>query len=265
MKDLTSKIKEILDTPNDKIDIESAAVVLLKVNRNRILHESIIRRNNTAKLKYELQKIYDFRMNEAAVEETKELEKQAETILTVTFPKIETKEKEETKGKRPDHDQLPDEIKSLYLENQNNYPRMRKLHEQLKLMSETKACDRYPFLKELKELDEQVRTNWDKYDAFVIVPDNSGNDDDNENTKGGAPTGSENTPVITVDGKKISAARKYLSDNKSKLAELQEQEDKSKYLALLPKMQERLELLIAAGAGISPEYLEELKRLGLYA
>jgi hypothetical protein len=254
MEDLTTKIKEILDTADADIDVASAATVLLQVNRNRVLFESIVRRNNVEKLKYELRKIYTFRMNENAVEETKVLEKEADKILKVTLPKIEQQEQEEAKGRREDHDQLPDEIKALYLENMNHYPRMRKLHEQLKLMGEAKACDRYPFLKELKELDETIRENWDAYDAFVFVPAVNSSDD----------AGNENPPSpVSVDVKKISAARKYLSDNKPKLAELRAQEDQSKYLALLPKMQERLDLLIDADAGVSEEQLGELKELGL--
>jgi len=159
MENLTAKIKEILDTPNDKIDIDSAALVLLKVNRNRILNQNILRRNDVAKLKYELQKIYDFRSKENALNEAKELEKEVIPVIEVTLPAAEKIEATETKGMRPDHEKLPDDIKACYLENLNHYHKMRKLHEQLKLMGDAKACDRYPFLKELVDLDKEVREN----------------------------------------------------------------------------------------------------------
>jgi len=264
MENLTAKIKEILDTPNEQIDIDYAATILLKVNRNRILNQSIVRRGNVAKLRYELQKIYDFRYKEDSLAEVKELEEKIVPVIKETFPVAEQKEASENKGLRADHDQLPDEIKAKYVENQNIFPRMRKLHEQLKLMGDAKACDRYPFLQELVDLDKQLRENWDVYDSFVIVPGETKETGENsEETEESANNIADNANNIAPDAKKISAARKYLSDNKTKLAELKELEDQSKYLELLSKMQERLTLLTDAKAGVSDEHLEELKALGL--
>jgi hypothetical protein len=255
MDELTGKIKEVLDTSNERIDMEAAALLLLKLNRNRILHENILRRKNVEKLKYELRKIYDYRLLEDAAKESKELEKEAVKIVEQTFPKEEKRQAAETKGMRPDHEQIPDEIRAKYMENLNIYPQMRKLHEQLKLMNNALPCDRYPFLKELKELDEKLRTNWDEYDAFVIVAEEKRNEEKQD----------ENPPATLPDIKEISAARKYLSDNKAKLAELRTEKDQSKYLELLEKMQKRLDLLLKCNAGISDEQLAELKGLGLYA
>lgn len=257
MEYLTRKIKEILDTPDEQIDIDYAATILLKVNRNRVLNQSIVRRGNVSKLRYELQKIYDFRFKENALVEVKVLEEKIVPIIKETFPSAEQKEASENKGLRADHEQLPDEIKAKYVENQNIFPRMRKLHEQLKLMGDAKPCDRYPYLKELVDLDKQLRENWDVYDAFVFPTE----PDPNEMQT--LPGGNANN--IAPDAKKISAARKYLSDNKAKLAELKALEDQTRYLDLLSKMQERLTLLIDAEAGISDEQMEELKALGLNA
>ncbi|MDR1454610.1 MAG: hypothetical protein LBJ01_03065, partial [Tannerella sp.] len=161
MENLTDKIKEILDTPDDRVNVDEAATVLLKINRNQILHRSIIRRDNVEKLKYELKKIYDFRMRDQAVAETAELEKQVAVIVKETLPEAGKIEASETKGMRADHEQLPDDIKAKFLENQNIFPRMRKLHEQLKLLGNARACDRYPYLKELTGLDKKLRANWD--------------------------------------------------------------------------------------------------------
>jgi hypothetical protein len=253
-KNLIEKIKEVLKTLDGEIDIEQAALLLLKLNRNRILYESICRRKNVEKLKYELQKIYNYHSKEDAAEEVKALELDAVKVVKTTFPEEEKREATETKGMRPDHDLLPDEVKAKYLENLNLYPRMRKLHEQLKLMNTTLPCDRYPFLKELKELDEKLRKNWGEYDAFTATSPNPDN----------VPEAGDIPPApVAPDAKKISAARKYLSDNKGKLAELKVQDDQSNYLNLLAKMQERLTLLVTSNAGISDEQLTELKTLGL--
>ena len=268
MDEFTSKIKTILDTSDDQVNIAEAALLLLKLNRNRILHDSIVRKNNVGKLKYELKKIYDFRMKDNALAETKELENAAVVIVKETLPKAEAIEATETKGKRADHDRLPDEIKALLLENQNVFPRMRKLHEQLKLMANSKPCDRYPFLKELKELDETLRNNWEIYDTHIILSPVVETPPVIETPVVEAPPVVDVPPIVEappVDMKKISAARKYLSDNKTKLKDLKESEDNAKYQALLVKMQERLNLLIDAKAGVSEDYINELKELGLNA
>jgi hypothetical protein len=59
---LTDTIKEVLDTPEGEADIEPAALLLPKLNR--ILYESIPRRKNVDKLKYERRKIHTFRSRE---------------------------------------------------------------------------------------------------------------------------------------------------------------------------------------------------------
>ena len=249
MNSLTPKIKEILDTPNDQVNVGEAATVLLQVNRNRTLHQHIVRRNDVEKLKYELQKIYDFRKKDEAVKETVEFQKEVAIIVKKEFPKIEAKAAEENKGMRADHEQLPDEIKAKYVENLNIFPRMRKLHEKLKLMPNAKPCDRYPFLKELKALSVKHRENWDAYDSYVIPPSNP-------------ETVTTETKTVTATPKQIQAARKYVSDNKPKLEKLRT-ENQEKYAELLPKVQERVDLLIASDAGISEQQANELKELGI--
>ena len=74
-------------------------------------------------------------------------------------------------GKRDDHDSLPDEIKAKYVENLSILQRMRELHLKLRSLSlDTVPCpdsERYPFLKELIDLDKKMHANWEEYDHFV--------------------------------------------------------------------------------------------------
>ena len=67
------------------------------------------------------------------------------------------------------------------------------------------------------------------------------------------------TEPLQADPKKVSAARKYLSDNKKKLADLHGEE----YDALIAKMQERYDYLIETDAGVSDEQKAAFKELGL--
>jgi hypothetical protein len=81
-------------------------------------------------------------------------------------------------GKRPDHDDLPEEIQALYVENLDIVHRMRELHLKLRTLSlDNATCpdsERYPFLKEIINLDKKRVANWDIYDHFIPgtpVPD----------------------------------------------------------------------------------------------
>ena len=95
-------------------------------------------------------------------------------------PKKGTSDEEFRKGKRADHDQLPEEIQARYVENLPLLQRMREVHLKLRNLSlENVSCpdsERYPFLKELIELDKRIHENWDIYDHYVLgtpVPDTS--------------------------------------------------------------------------------------------
>ena len=94
------------------------------------------------------------------------------------------------KGRRADHDQLPEEIQALYKENLNIVQQKRAIHAQLIVITreadKKDYCpdgDRYPLVKELIELDKRERQNWEKYDTWnaavsVRTPsDNAGEDD----------------------------------------------------------------------------------------
>ena len=57
------------------------------------------------------------------------------------------------------------------MENLSILQRMRELHLKLRSLSlETAPCpdsERYPFLKELIELDKKMHANWEEYDHFA--------------------------------------------------------------------------------------------------
>lgn len=78
-----------------------------------------------------------------------------------------------TAGRRADHDLLPAEVQALYVENASILQKMRELHLTLRNLSlDSVACpdsERYPFLKELIELDKKYRNNWRVYDSFSLV------------------------------------------------------------------------------------------------
>lgn len=258
MENLTNEIKRILDLPVEEVNITEAATLLLRINRNKILFNNLIRRNWVEKALYELKKYYDFRMKDHSIKETAEMEVEVKRVIE-NNPKItqpEDEKEESQKGMREDHEKLPDEIKALYVENLNIFRRMRKLHEQLKLMNDQKPCDRYPFLKEMLDLDNELRGNWHYYDTYVIGTPIA--KQENIDVKKNNVTDQINS-VLVADPKLVSAARKYLSTNKAKVVNLVGEARE----ALLQKMQERYSYLVATESGISDEQKAEYKALGL--
>lgn len=249
IKDLLRQLKQVAESSNEDMDLEDAATLLLRFNRNRILHQNIIRARLYDKLRYEAKKTLLLEcarrgIDPASLEESEaagmeEKEKECSVVVSTL------EEKEKGMGKRPDHEQLPESIQKLYSENLNAFMRMRKLHETLKNMDNAKACDRFPYVDELLKLDDKVIKNWKMYDAYRPGEEESKSEDPE------------------VDAKRISANRKYISGNKEKLAGLL-QENPAKAEELKAKMQVRVDELLACNAGISDEQLTELSKLGIH-
>ncbi len=252
--------KQLVDAwlESEEKDIDAGALLLLKLNRNRVLHQYITRKKALDKLIYEMKKQSDIlearvnhgtaKLTEIEVKELTQKTKKAEQTLAVVEKGV--------KGKRPDHDQLSPDVQKAHEDNLVIYPKMRSLHEKLKLMENDRPCDRYPFLKELVELDGKVRENWKLYDKAKIVSVK----DDNQASGTEAGNTASQTPVL--DAKGVSAARKYLSGNKKKLVTLKDK-DIEKYNLLLAEMQKRYNDLIASGQTIDERQVAALKEAGI--
>lgn len=249
----TAKVQQWLDTPVSERDIEAGATLLLQLNRNRILHASIMRKPQRmhAKLEYELRKNLKIRLDGFTLREVVAMERtvipSTENSLAAGIPQEPESPEEGVHyiGKREDHATLPEDIQAIYVRNGEVYSKLKETYETLKQMENAPACDRYEHLKVLKELDEEYRANWKRYDHFDI----------------NAP--SPETEPATTTPKEISAARKYLSSNKGKLAAAIEAGNEDKIAKLRGGMQERVTLIIAAGEGFDEEYRQSLEVLGL--
>ena len=170
--ELTPKIKEWLDTPADQRDIAAGAELLLRVNRNRILYNNIIR--NPAKhaptLEYHLQKILKQRLIDTTHEEVARMMATVDGIAEQHGFSRSTRS-EFQRGKRADHDMLPPEVQQLYVDNADIMRRMRDAHTRLRMINSTNSTcpdsDRYPLAKDIIKLDLQYRDNWNLYDHYV--------------------------------------------------------------------------------------------------
>ena len=170
----TELIQKWLETPTDERDYTVGALYLLKLSGNQIMYRNIMA-NPTSKaefIEYNIRKYYNFRVQALTHYQVEEMQKQVDVIAQEHFShEEENPAKDFKKGKREDHDSLPDEIQALYVENLSIVQRMREVHLKLRSLSAANATcpdsERYPFLKELIELDKRLHSNWEQYDHFV--------------------------------------------------------------------------------------------------
>ena len=168
----TELIKQWLETPSDQRDYSVGALYLLKLSGNQIMYRNIVaqldRRHEF--VDYQIQKYYNFRVQALTHAQVEEMQQQVDVIVAEHISLAANADEHKT-GKRIDHDSLPDEIKAKYVENLSILQRMRELHLKLRSLSlDTAPCpdsERYPFLKELIELDKKMHANWEEYDHFV--------------------------------------------------------------------------------------------------
>ena len=170
----TELIKQWLETPSDQRDYSVGALYLLKLSGNQIMYRNIVaqldRRHDF--VDYQIQKYYNFRVQALTHAQVEEMQQQVDVIVAEHISLAVNADEHKT-GKRDDHDSLPDEIKAKYVENLSILQRMRELHLKLRSLSlDTAPCpdsERYPFLKELIDLDKKMHANWEEYDHFVAT------------------------------------------------------------------------------------------------
>ena len=187
--ELTKQIGAWLEQPASERDLQAGALFVLRLSNNRIMYNNFMRNpERSAKMiEYQLQKYYNFRIKDLTHQQVVDMQKQVEKIVLTDHLNLPAPQsgaapepdssaapsvEEIRKGKRPDHDSLPAEIKALYVENLSILQRMRNTHAKLELLSvENVTCpdsERYPFLKELIELDKKYHENWFAYDHFEL-------------------------------------------------------------------------------------------------
>lgn len=265
---LTEDVQKYLQTEPAKRDVVEGATLLLKLNRNRILYQNVMRKPEkyAGKVEYELKKFLKIRLDDKTMADVAAMDRTVIPFAESTINKrmvlaaekaddIDVPEELEVAvrhaGKRADHDELPDEIKGLWDQSTELWFKIKETYETLKTMEKSQPCDRYEYLKILDEADKQYRKNMSWYDGYVL---------------GSEVQAAKEAELDPADmAKKIQAARKYISDNKKKLAELREAGEwpNAKYDELLEKVQERFNFLIESGNSVSEEQVAELKELGI--
>ncbi len=268
---LTENLRHWLDTDPTNRNIEDGAKMLLQLNRNRFLYNSIIKKPKemAKKLEYELQKHLRIRLDNLTVSQVAELDSiifpAVEKVLSENSPVITTDNEfpdaKIAKGRRDDHDTLPKEIQALWDNNLLRLQTIKQTFEQLKTMSKADPCDRYEYLKVLDEAEKAYRKSLELYDSFTPAPadDKNAGDDSTSETK------INDSDIVTSTAdvvNSVNAARKFISKNKKELAVLVGAKDK-KANALKSKIQECVKIIQTSGTGFSKKSMTELSELGI--
>lgn len=175
-KNLTDKLRQFLETPNEQKDWNAGAILLLQLTNNPIMYRNISL-NPKGKADFILGKLQQFLKARCEIENHNEVMTLQSTVNEIVtqrteFSNPDTNPATDFKaGKRADHDSLPDNIQALYVENLDIVHRMRELHLQLRKLSDsTKTIpdnERKPLLDEFISLDKKLHDNWNTYDHYV--------------------------------------------------------------------------------------------------
>lgn len=224
-------------------DLANGAMMVLQCNRNRAMYNTMMRKPShyEEKMVYELKKHLAYLQDDMNLEDVKKLEKKilpvigkaiADTEETtdkaaatlgeipedsfLPAPALSSEEPYKqtdaivARGKRADHDTLPETIRAIWDKNAERYKKIKQAHETCKTL--TAACDRYEFTSAIAELWDAYKKDFDTYDHYVLVPVNE--------EAGTTTPAADEVQLSAEDMKEINNARSYISKNLQKLLDI---------------------------------------------
>lgn len=279
----TQKIKQWFDSEHTEENIREGAMLLLQINNNRHLYQQIMLRPQRMleHLKYELQKHYDYRIKGLSLDEVRKFDGEvtpllqkavdstadADKLAADVAPHLPFVDAENTdsidataiiaKGKRADHDQLPDEIKEIWDANIQRWKRIKELFEACKAYQ--LSCDRFEGLnaanEEFQKMLLTLKTEYYAYKQSMDQYDHAvpGQKEENAETK---------TDVV-ISANAIGNARSYITKNIDKLIQLKADGKTEQAEKLQANIEQRVKTLLDAKAEIKPATLDKIKEAGI--
>ena len=280
----TEKLKKWFDCEHTDANIREGALLLLQMNNNRHLYQLINfdPQGKLELLKYELQKHLNYRIKgmtiddvrnydkavtpvlQTAVDKTSEADKIAKQ-LAPHLPVVESENLDSivpsaivAKGKRADHDQLPENIQAIW---DNNCALWKKIKEHFEACKAyDMSCDRYEGLHAADEdFKRMLLTLKEEYYAYKQAMDVYDHAQPGDAEKQPA----EEQPEAAITSKQIGNARSYITKNLDQLIGLTEAGNTDKADALRAKVNERVQLLITAKAEITADTIAKLQQAGI--
>ncbi len=279
----TQKIKQWFYSEHTDENIREGAMLLLQINNNRHLYQQIMLRPQRMleHLKYELQKHYDYRIKGLSLDEVRKFDGEvtpllqkavdstadADKLAADVAPHLPFVDAENTdsidataiiaKGKRADHDQLPDDIKEIWDANIQRWKRIKELFEACKAYQ--LSCDRFEGLnaanEEFQKMLLTLKTEYYAYKQSMDQYDHAvpGQKEENAETK---------TNVV-ISANAIGNARSYITKNIDKLIQLKADGKTEQAEKLQANIEQRVKTLLDAKAEIKPATLDKIKEAGI--
>lgn len=275
----TEKIVKWLQSDHSSQDaIEAGANLLLQLNRDRGMYQRIMHRPQRmlSFLEFKLRRFLQMRKDGQTISDVINIDNEITPQITAAIEAEKADEAETTeqndhfidtnnmtyvrKGIRPDHDKLPPEIQAIWPANAERWKKIKEAFEACKSLTE--PCDRYEYLKILKETWYKYKEEMAKYDEYM-----PGNDTGSDTT-----SSEDQTPALTPEQEKeMKNADSYVSKNLTQLLQLTEaskievfNDEQTKNLeSLRQRVQQRVDVLLKYGRVLTDERREQLIECGL--
>ena len=241
-KEFTKAISVWLSTSREERDVVAGAELLLRLTGNRQFYATACVRPDVVHdhVEYELKKHLSIREAGHNTETLRALERgllsefqtmEESAVVSVADESTEDDAYVERaggeaehvvrRGRRADHDELPEYIQQIVEDNSVRYEQMRVLYNRLLSLQDAAPCDRKEDIFQLDKLHKEWGAAWKVYDHYGTAE--ALDDEPDDEDAAAADDG------VVMDGltlsKKVSAAKRYLQKHKKKLSELQEIEN----------------------------------------
>lgn len=281
----TEKLKKWFESEHTDANIREGALLLLQMNNNRHLYQLINfdPQGKLELLKYELQKHLKYRIEGMTIDDVRDYDKKVTPILQTAvdkttdadyiakqlaphLPVVESENLDSivpsaivAKGKRADHDQLPDNIQAIWDSNCALWKKIKEHFEACKAYD--MSCDRYEGLhaadEDFKRMLLTLKEEYYAYKQAMDVYDHAKPSEDDEQAQ------AETKTEAAITAGQISNARSYITKNLDKVIGFQNSGDTAKAAEWRAKVNERVQLLITAKAEITADTIAKLQQAGI--
>lgn len=265
-KAFTQDIADWLETPREERDVRKGAELLLRINGNRHIYQLAMIRPETAHnhVEADLKKFLQIRLDGHTMESVRQMDSElipkVQNIITTRQDESEDapEETDDTapahRGKRSDHNELPEEIRAIYERGGELFEKIKQIFTELQQMENAPACDRYEKLKVLKPLVKEYTDGWERYDNY-------NSDMSQEETVEAV----DEAPEPGNEVKRVGAARKFISTHVAKLETLLQAEtiDEAEVENERRQIAERMAFVAETGGSFKPDFAQRINALGV--
>ena len=265
-KAFTQDIADWLETPREERDVRKGAELLLRINGNRHIYQLAMIRPETAHdhVEADLKKFLRIRLDGHTMESVRQMDSElipkVQNIITTRQDESEDapEETDDTapahRGKRSDHNELPEEIRAIYERGGELFEKIKQIFTELQQMENAPACDRYEKLKVLKPLVKEYTDGWERYDNY-----------NSDMSQEEAVEAVDEAPEPGNEAKRVGAARKFISTHVAKLETLLQAEtiDEAEVENERRQIAERMAFIAETGGSFKPDFAQRIHALGV--